>query len=104
MEYIVWYICYRIIFHRDNKNTYNPSSPFHRYISQESEEETNMTQTIGQAADKLAQEYFTLYQTLRKDFDKEQAQNLALHDLVVKQLVAEFAQEKLKQLIAKVNA
>ena len=62
-----------------------------------------MSQTIGQAADKLAQEYFLLYQNLRKDFDKERAHGLASHDLVVKQLVAEFAQEKLNKLIAGVN-
>ena len=40
---------------------------------------------------------------MRKEFNKEQAERLALHDLVVKQLVAEFAQEKLKQLIAGVT-
>lgn len=66
-------------------------------------EKANMTRTIGQAADELAQEYFVLYQSMRKEFNKEQAQNLALHDLVVKQLVAEFAQEKLKTLIAGVT-
>jgi len=64
-------------------------------------------ETIGQTADEMADDYFKIYLILKNDKDaklRARAEGLAEHDLLVRQVMTEFAQKKLKQLIAEDKA
>lgn len=65
--------------------------------------QTMKTQTIGQEASKLANEYLALYKNLKQNHPELNVEALALHDLVCKKLVYEFAIEELKQKIKEAN-
>jgi len=56
-------------------------------------------QTIGSEANKLAERYYKIYQSLSMRFSEEKAKNLAKHDLILQKLVAEFALEELDKKI-----
>jgi hypothetical protein len=57
--------------------------------------------TVGERGDELAQTYFDIYLKFKSDpmFAKK-AQDLAEHDLWVKGIIAEFALNKLREMIA----
>jgi len=60
------------------------------------------TETIGEAAEKLAKEYFELYLSMRHDENsdlRDKAKQIAEHDLYVKLWVAEYAIKGLEKLI-----
>ncbi len=61
--------------------------------------------TIGEAAEKMAQEQFELYKSLKKGkgFSEKQVLSFAENDLIVSKLVSEFALKRLRAKIEKLN-
>jgi len=61
-----------------------------------------MMETLGEAATKQAQKYFEIYKKFKNESDiglSSKAEELAFHDLYDDKLIAEFAIDKLKELI-----